>query len=104
MKIAEVRAEVFAALQLSTDEAGAFDGEWFANGNRMSVCSPIDGSVLAEVRQASVTDYGRAAEATALVGLVNAYDRRNLFAFDVFTLRRSDQLPLVPVVGFRLGV
>ncbi|MFN3596931.1 MAG: carboxypeptidase regulatory-like domain-containing protein [Rubricoccaceae bacterium] len=46
---------------------------------------------------------GPSAALTAQAGLVNAYDRRNLFAFDTFTLRRSDQLPLVPVVGIKLA-
>ncbi|GAB5536009.1 MAG: carboxypeptidase regulatory-like domain-containing protein [Rubricoccaceae bacterium] len=39
---------------------------------------------------------------TAQVGVINAYDRRNLFAFDIFTLRRSDQLPIIPTFGFKL--
>ncbi len=44
-----------------------------------------------------------AATLTGQVGLINAYDRRNLLAFDVFTLRRTDQLPLFPVVGLKLA-
>jgi hypothetical protein len=44
-----------------------------------------------------------AATLTAQLGLINAYDRRNLFAYDVFTLRRSDQLPIIPVIGLRLA-
>ena len=39
---------------------------------------------------------------TAQVGVINAYDRRNLFAFDIFTLRRSDQLPIIPTFGIKL--
>ena len=45
-----------------------------------------------------------ASTVTAQVGLINAYDRQNLLAFDVFTLRRTDQLPLFPVFGVRVGV
>ncbi|MBO6575987.1 MAG: TonB-dependent receptor [Rhodothermales bacterium] len=33
--------------------------------------------------------------------LINAYDRRNLFFLDVFTLDRVDQLPRVPSLGIR---
>lgn len=33
---------------------------------------------------------------TAKAGAINAYDRSNLFYFDLFTFRRVDQLPLVP--------
>ncbi|MEO0556627.1 MAG: TonB-dependent receptor [Bacteroidota bacterium] len=39
---------------------------------------------------------------TAQLGVINAYDRRNLFAFDIFTLRRSDQLPIIPTFGLKL--
>ncbi len=38
---------------------------------------------------------------TVQAGLLNAYDRRNLFAFDVFTLDRVDQLPIIPTIGLR---
>ncbi|MDX1420050.1 MAG: TonB-dependent receptor [Rubricoccaceae bacterium] len=44
-----------------------------------------------------------AADLTAQAGVINVYDRPNLFAFDLFTLRRSDQLPLVPVFGLKLS-
>jgi hypothetical protein len=33
---------------------------------------------------------------TAQVGVINAYDRRNMFYYDLFTERRVDQLPLAP--------
>jgi hypothetical protein len=36
------------------------------------------------------------------VGAVNLYDRSNLFAFDVFTYRRVDQLPIMPTLGLLL--
>ncbi len=37
-------------------------------------------------------------------GVVNAYGRRNVFAYDVFTLQRIDQLPLLPTLGLRLSL
>ena len=40
---------------------------------------------------------------TAQAGLLNAYDRRNLFAFDIFTLQRVDQLPIVPTFGIKVA-
>lgn len=43
------------------------------------------------------------ASLTAQIGLINAYDRRNLFAFDIFTLRRIDQLPIIPTFGLKLS-
>ena len=47
-------------------------------------------------------DFGVAGgTATVQLGLINAYDRRNLFAFDIFTLQRVDQLPIIPTFGLR---
>lgn len=40
--------------------------------------------------------------ATVQAGVLNAYDRRNLFYLDLFTLRRIDQLPLLPTFGLKL--
>ena len=40
---------------------------------------------------------------TAQAALINAYDRRNLFYYDTFTLRRVDQLPLLPSFGLKLA-
>ncbi len=50
-----------------------------------------------------VFDLG-AVELTALAGVINGYDRRNLFSYDVFTLKRTDQLPLVPTFGFKAAL
>jgi len=36
------------------------------------------------------------------LGAINAYDRRNLFYYDLLTLRRVDQLPIVPYLSLRL--
>lgn len=41
---------------------------------------------------------------TVQAGLINVYDRRNLFYLDLFTLRRVDQLPVVPTIGLKLEV
>ena len=34
-------------------------------------------------------------------GVINVYDRANLFALDLFTLSRTNQLPLIPTVGIK---
>jgi hypothetical protein len=39
---------------------------------------------------------------TAQVGVINAYDRRNMFYYDLFTGRRVDQLPLAPYASVTL--
>lgn len=44
------------------------------------------------------------AAATIQLGLINAYDRPNLFYLDLFTLRRVDQLPLIPTVGIKVDI
>jgi hypothetical protein len=38
------------------------------------------------------------------LGAINAYDRRNLFYYDLYTLRRVDQLPLVPYLSLRFDL
>ena len=35
-------------------------------------------------------------------GLINAYDRSNLFFLDVFTLARKNQLPIIPTFGLKV--
>lgn len=35
-------------------------------------------------------------------GVINVYGRKNLFYYDVFTLRRVDQLPLTPYAGIKV--
>ena len=43
------------------------------------------------------------AELTLQGSVINLYDRRNLFYLDVFTLRRVDQLPLIPSFGVKIA-
>ena len=38
---------------------------------------------------------------TLLASVINAYDRRNIFYLDIFTLNRVDQLPFVPSLGLK---
>ena len=38
---------------------------------------------------------------TLQAGAINVYDRANLFSLDLFTLHRTDQLPLIPTVGIK---
>lgn len=42
-------------------------------------------------------------DVTLQAGVTNAYDRRNLFYLDLFTLRRIDQLPLIPSAGLKVA-
>ncbi len=38
-----------------------------------------------------------------LASAINAYDRRNIFYLDIFTLNRVDQLPFVPSLGMKVS-
>lgn len=38
----------------------------------------------------------------AQAGVINAYDRRNMFYYDLYSGRRADQLPLAPYLSFAL--
>jgi hypothetical protein len=46
--------------------------------------------------------FGEHASATVQVAVTNAYDRNNVFYVDLFTLRRVDQLPLIPSAGIKI--
>ena len=39
---------------------------------------------------------------TVQAGVMNAYDRANLFSLDLLTAQRTDQLPIVPIVGLKV--
>ncbi|MDX1428836.1 MAG: hypothetical protein R3282_01060, partial [Rhodothermales bacterium] len=42
------------------------------------------------------------ARLTLRAGIINLFNRDNLFYFDLFTLRRVDQMPLIPSVGVKV--
>ena len=50
-------ASLFNKLGIAAENPGAFDGEWRGNGKVFEKYSPIDGSLLARVREASREDY-----------------------------------------------
>lgn len=43
-------------------------------------------------------------DVTLQVGVINVYDRSNIFAYNIFSGDRVDQLPLIPSVGIRVDV
>lgn len=47
-----------------------------------------------KIRRAALTFQG---------SVINIYDRRNIFYLDIFTLRRSDQLPFLPSAGLKVA-
>jgi L-aminoadipate-semialdehyde dehydrogenase len=63
--VQEIKSQVFPALGLQEEERGVFDGEWRGSGPILEKRSPIDGSLLGRIRQASREDYEHAvAQAT----------------------------------------
>lgn len=44
-----------------------------------------------------------AVEFSLQAGVINVYGRKNLFYYDVFTLRRVDQLPITPYAGIKVA-
>ncbi len=42
------------------------------------------------------------ADVTVQGSVINVYNRANLFYLDVFTLKRADQLPIVPSIGVKV--
>jgi len=44
------------------------------------------------------------AKVTAMAGVINVYDRNNIFEYNVFTGSRVDQLPIIPSMGIRVDV
>src|SRR5882757_593745 len=46
--------------EIDTVNHGVFDGEWHGGGATIESISPIDGKVIARVKQASAADFERA--------------------------------------------
>ncbi len=44
------------------------------------------------------------ADFTLQASVINLYDRQNIFYLDVFTLRRVDQLPIIPSFGVKIDI
>lgn len=58
----------------------------------------FDASVQRTVSLSSSVDL------SAKAGAMNAYDRRNVFYIDIFTLDRVDQLPVIPYVSLKFSI
>lgn len=76
-------------------------------GNRRVIYEEPYNGVLPTYHRLDITLQRRMAlpgntHLTAHAGVINIYDRQNLFYLDVFTLRRVDQLPVIPTLGLKL--
>jgi aldehyde dehydrogenase (NAD+) len=59
--VGSVKSEIFPLLGLTDSLPGVFSGEWFGSGPYLEKRSPIDGTFLARISQATQEDYERAA-------------------------------------------
>ena len=57
------RADIFSRLGLKGEEQGAFAGSWFGSGQKLEKHTPIDGSLVGTIRQASPEDCDRTVSA-----------------------------------------
>lgn len=77
-------AKILKNLDIQEENYGAFDGEWFGNGPILESVSPIDGKLIARVKQATAEDYEKvykkAHEAFLSWRMVPAPKEERLFA------------------------
>jgi aldehyde dehydrogenase (NAD+) len=59
--VPSLKSEIFPLLGLADSLPGVFSGEWFGGGIYLEKRSPIDGTLLARIAQATREDYERAA-------------------------------------------
>jgi aldehyde dehydrogenase (NAD+) len=59
--VVSVKSVIFPLLGLADSLPGVFSGEWFGSGSYLEKRSPIDGTFLARIAQATKEDYERAA-------------------------------------------
>jgi aldehyde dehydrogenase (NAD+) len=52
-----MRYDFFKTLGLETENPGAFHGSWLGSGDWLQVTTPIDGSVIARVKQCTLEEY-----------------------------------------------
>src|SRR5215468_10218271 len=63
MDLQNQRAEIFRQLDLGDEEPGAFARSWFGSGRKLEKYTPIDGSLVGTIRQASPENCDRAISA-----------------------------------------
>ena len=54
-----------------------------------------------DISMSRVFQYRDDSFVTLQAGVINAYNRSNLFSLDTFTLERNDQLPIIPTAGIK---
>ena len=59
----DLKSQIFPLLGLAESESGVFAGEWFGSGPLLEKRSPVDGTLLSRIAQATREDYDRAARA-----------------------------------------
>ena len=59
--VGALKSQIFPLLGLTESVSGVFAGEWFGSGTLLEKRSPVDGTLLARIAQATPQDYHRAA-------------------------------------------
>ncbi len=97
---------LFEMLEISKDNLGAFNGEWFGSGPELEDKSPIDGSVFAKIQQCTEQEYdqvvNRAHEAFLKWRVIPAPKRGEVVRQIGQELRRL-QKPLGALVALEMG-
>ena len=87
----------FSSMDFLTDEGSTLVSRSQPYGGRMPTYHRLDISVEHKM------PFSRA-DLTLQAGVINAYDRANIFEYNIFTGNRVDQLPLIPSLGVRVDM
>ncbi|XP_048517595.1 alpha-aminoadipic semialdehyde dehydrogenase [Dendroctonus ponderosae] len=93
-------------LGLSETNLGVFDGEWRANGQTIQSICPSNGLAIAQVKQASPSDYEHAIQASEAAWTVWAdlpAPKRGEIVRQIGDALRSKLLPLAQLVSLEMG-
>lgn len=92
---------------LEADEPGTTDFLFDEGSTLVSRARPYGGRMPTYHRLDVTLEHTRvlsAADLTVQAGVINIYDRANIFEYNIFSGERVDQLPLVPSLGLRVDL
>src|SRR3984957_8082898 len=104
--VSAVKAEIFPLLGLADSIPGVFSGEWFGSGTYLEKRSPIDGTFLARIAQATSEDYQRvvaAAQRAFLTWRTIPAPQRGEAVRRLGNRLRELKIPLARLVSLEVG-